>query len=57
MIELNQFIKVPNLNKTKIKFNMNAGNVEIRAWDLLLKKMKLNGNKLMHGKRNIQITI
>ena len=38
MIELNKFIKVPNLNKTKIKFNMNAGNVEIKAWDLLFKE-------------------
>ncbi|WP_267188389.1 hypothetical protein [Staphylococcus epidermidis] len=38
MIELNKFIKVPDLNKTKIKFNMNAGNAEIKAWDLLFKE-------------------
>jgi hypothetical protein len=46
MIELNQFIKVPNLNKTKIKFNMNAGNVEIKAWDLLFKEDEIEGEQI-----------
>ena len=46
MIELNKFIKVPNLNKTKIKFNMNAGNVEIKAWDLLFKEDETDGAQI-----------
>ena len=58
MIELNQFIKVPNLNKTKIKFNMNAGNVEIRAWDLLFKEdetewEQINAWKTKHPNNNL----
>lgn len=36
MIQLTDFIKTPNVSKTKIKFNMNAGDVNKRAWDLLL---------------------
>ncbi|HKL79543.1 MAG TPA: GIY-YIG nuclease family protein [Mobilitalea sp.] len=36
MIQLTDFIKTPNVTKTKIKFNMNAGDVNKRAWDLLL---------------------
>ena len=35
MIRFTDFIKVPNGQKTKIKFNMNAGNVNKPAWDLL----------------------
>ena len=58
MIELKQFIKVPNLNKTKIKFNMNAGNVEIRAWDLLFKEdetewEQINAWKTKHPNNNL----
>lgn len=58
MIELNQFIKVPNLNKTKIKFNMNAGNVEIKAWDLLFKEdeiewEQINAWKTKHPNNNL----
>ena len=58
MIELNKFIKVPNLNKTKIKFNMNAGNVEIRAWDLLFKEdetewEQINAWKTKHPNNNL----
>ena len=58
MIELNQFIKVPDLNKTKIKFNMNAGNVEIRAWDLLFKEdetewEQINAWKTKHPNNNL----
>ena len=58
MIELNQFIKVPNLNKTKIKFNMNAGNAEIKAWDLLFKEdetewEQINAWKTKHPNNNL----
>ncbi|WP_373111935.1 GIY-YIG nuclease family protein [Staphylococcus epidermidis] len=58
MIELNQFIKVPDLNKTKIKFNMNAGNVEIKAWDLLFKEdetewEQINAWKTKHPNNNL----
>ena len=58
MIELNKFIKVPNLNKTKIKFNMNAGNVEIKAWDLLFKEdetewEQINAWKTKHPNNNL----
>ena len=58
MIELNKFIKVPDLNKTKIKFNMNAGNVEIRAWELLFKEdetewEQINAWKTKHPNNNL----
>ncbi|MGK4200691.1 GIY-YIG nuclease family protein [Staphylococcus epidermidis] len=61
MIELNKFIKVPNLNKTKIKFNMNAGNVEIKAWDLLFKEdetewEQINAWKTKHPNNNLNHT-
>lgn len=36
MIKLEDFISVPDINKTKVKFNMNAGDPDKRAWDLLL---------------------
>lgn len=36
MIKFTEFITVPNPKKTKIKFNMNAGDWNKRAWDLLL---------------------
>lgn len=58
MIELNKFIKVSDLNKTKIKFNMNAGNVEIKAWDLLFKEdetewEQINAWKMKHPNNNL----
>ena len=58
MIELNKFIKVPDLNKTKIKFNMNAGNAEIKAWDLLFKEdetewEQINAWKTKHPNNNL----
>lgn len=58
MIELNKFIKVSDLNKTKIKFNMNAGNVEIKAWDLLFKEdetewEQINAWKTKHPNNNL----
>jgi len=36
MIKFTDFIKIEFPNKTKIKFNMNAGDWNKRAWDLLL---------------------
>lgn len=36
MIKFSEFIKVNNPEKTKIKFNMNPSDPNIRAWDLLL---------------------
>lgn len=36
MIKLTDFIQTPNVSKTKIKFNMNAGDINKRAWDFLL---------------------
>lgn len=36
MIRLTDFIKTPNIEKTKIKFNMNAGDRNKQALDLLL---------------------
>ncbi|WP_233665298.1 hypothetical protein [Staphylococcus pseudoxylosus] len=36
MIKLTDFIKTPDIDKTKIKFNMNSGDVNVKAWDLLL---------------------
>lgn len=58
MIELTKFIKVPDLNKTKIKFNMNAGNVEVKAWDLLFKEdetewEQINAWKTKHPNNNL----
>ncbi|WP_436955526.1 GIY-YIG nuclease family protein [Staphylococcus sp. AS1337] len=37
MIKLTDFIKTPDIDKTKIKFNMNSGDVNVKAWDLLLR--------------------
>ncbi|MBO0439040.1 GIY-YIG nuclease family protein [Candidatus Enterococcus ikei] len=36
IIRLIDFIHTPNDEKAKIKFNMNAGNADKKAWDLLL---------------------
>lgn len=36
MIKLSEFIKTPNDKRTKIKFNMNPADVNLRAWDFLL---------------------
>lgn len=37
MIKFDDFFKdIPNSSRTKVKFNMNAGDIEKRAWDLLL---------------------
>lgn len=61
MIRFNDFFKdIPNPLKTKVKFNMNAGDVNKRAWDLLLDddfgwiemnswKTKQSNNNLNHA--------
>ena len=36
MIKFEDFIKAPDAKRTKVKFNMHAGDREILAWDLLL---------------------
>ena len=36
MIKFEDFIKAPDIKRTKVKFNMNAGDWNKRAWDLLL---------------------
>lgn len=36
MIKFTDFIKVLDEKKTKVKFNMNAGDCKKPAWDLLL---------------------
>ena len=37
MIRFSDFMPVDFPDKTKVKFNMNAGNTDLRAWDYLLK--------------------
>lgn len=60
MIKFTDFIQTPNIDKTKIKFNMNAADVNKRAWDFLLEdneewlimnawKTKQNNNNLNHA--------
>lgn len=61
MIRFDDFFKdIPNPLKTKVKFNMNAGDVNKRAWDLLLDddfgwiemnswKTKQSNNNLNHA--------
>jgi len=36
MICFEDFFKVEFPGKTKVKFNMNAGDVNLRAWDFLI---------------------
>lgn len=37
MIKFEDFFPVPSPEKTKVKFNMNAGNTDYPAWDYLIK--------------------
>lgn len=57
MIKLTDFIKSPNDKKTKIKFNMNAGDVNKRAWDMLLEDdtewLNMNRWKTKHPNNNL----
>lgn len=60
MIKLSEFIKTPNNAHTKIKFNMNPTDPNLKAWDLLLEddpewlimnswKTKQSNNNLNHA--------
>lgn len=60
MIKLKDFLKVPNEDRTKIKFNMNPSDKNVKAWDLLLEddpewinmnswKTKQTNNNLNHA--------
>lgn len=60
MIKLSEFIKTPNNAHTKIKFNMNPADPNLKAWDLLLEddpewlimnswKTKQSNNNLNHA--------
>lgn len=57
MIKFTEFIKPPNPNKTKVKFNMHAGDIEKRAWDLLLEEdeewIRMNQYKTKHPNNNL----
>lgn len=57
MIKFTDFIKVPNPEKVKIKFNMNPADNEIRAWDLLLQDspdwLIMNQWKTKHSNNNL----
>lgn len=57
MIKFTDFIKVPDEKKTKVKFNMNAGDCKKPAWDLLLEDstewISMNGWKTKHPNNNL----
>lgn len=57
MIKFTDFIKVPDEKKTKVKFNMNAGDCKKLAWDLLLEDstewISMNGWKTKHPNNNL----
>jgi hypothetical protein len=57
MIRFRDFFKVPDENKTKIKFNMNAGDINKRAWDFLRDDdpewLKMNGWKTKQTNNNL----
>ncbi len=54
MIKFIDFISAPEPKRTKVKFNMNAGDPNIRAWDLLLEDdprwIGMNAHKERHPK-------
>jgi len=57
MIKFEDFILTPDPKKTKVKFNMNAGDPNLRAWDLLLDDnpgwIGMNGHKEKHPNNNL----
>ncbi|MBQ3108455.1 MAG: GIY-YIG nuclease family protein, partial [Clostridia bacterium] len=57
MIKFQDFFPVEHPEKTKVKFNMNAGDVTIRAWDLLLedsqKWIEINAWKTKQANGNL----
>lgn len=57
LIRLTDFITTPDIHRTKIKFNMNASDIEKRAWDLLLEDseewIKMNAWKKVQSNNNL----
>ena len=57
MIKFTEFMLAPDPKRTKVKFNMNAGNTNIRAWDLLLEDdpawLSMNRHKEKHPNNNL----
>jgi hypothetical protein len=57
MIKFEDFIIAPDPKRTKVKFNMNAGDPNIRAWDLLLDDdpgwIGMNAHKEKHANNNL----
>lgn len=57
MIKFEDFFPVEYQDKTKVKFNMNAGNKELRAWDYLRDDdpewINMNAHKTKHANNNL----
>lgn len=59
MIRFEDFFKVEFPGKTKVKFNMNAGDVNLRAWDFLIngeddpKWIEMNSWKTKQANNNL----
>ena len=57
MIKFTEFMSAPDPKRTKVKFNMNLGNKNIRAWDLLLEDdpawLSMNRHKEKHSNNNL----
>ena len=58
MLKFEDFFKVSHPDDTKVKFNMNAGNRNLPAWDYLMNGeedpdwIALNAHKAKHGSNN-----
>lgn len=59
MIRFEDFFDVEYPEKTKVKFNMNAGDVNLRAWDYLVNGeedtdwIRMNSWKTKHANNNL----
>ena len=57
MIKFSDFMPVDFPDKTKVKFNMNAGNTALRAWDYLLDDapewIAMNAHKRKQANNNL----
>ena len=59
MISFTDFFPVNNPNRTKVKFNMNAGDRNLRAWDYLINGeedpdwIRMNAHKKVHANNNL----
>ena len=57
MIKFSDFMPVDFPDKTKVKFNMNAGNTALRAWDYLLDDapewVAMNAHKRKQANNNL----